>query len=499
MNWDWVLKFFETRLKRASRDRIRQLHQNTDTERLLASLKRLSRNLNDTPLGSLDDGTAVRIPDNHLTNFGIVTGGQGSGKTMLAAVQMLRRLEAGKPFGVADPKGEAFNRALYLLAHYKHLWNRVYILDVGDRELASPYNILKPWGDGFDFFIHSRLETLKELLPGQDRLRLRAAGLLKHSLVLLADRGYPITHHDQLFTDISFRRKLVQECRQDETRHYFQKVFPDEPKQTIDSLRARISSLFTSQSLKRALDASDAPDFGRMMDDGYYILINFGGADITRGVRFLLQGLGISDLRQSIFRRTNNDPYLWFMDESQNYFKTAQQAEDLHEILNMGRFKGTFLQMLCQNLSTAITNKDTFEVLRTNLRYTFCLRSSPSDVQFLKPFLPITGKRRKPGQPFQEKQYYSENEERNLLLEEIATLPDRVGYFWLKTELPHAVKMKVTSLEFADDFDTVVQAMKKQFNVGRTPKRSTQQNNDRPMADVLEHMEKRYQEPEEED
>jgi hypothetical protein len=464
-----------------------------------AGLKRLSRNVSDTPLGSLDDGAAVRIPDKHLTNFGIVTGGQGSGKTMLATVQMLRKLEAGKPFGVADPKGEAFNRALYLLAHYKHLWNRIYILDVGDRKVASPYNILKPWGDGFDFFIHSRLETLKELLPGQDRLSLRATGLLKHSLVLLADRGYPITHHDQIFTDVSFRRKLVQECRQAETRYYFQKVFPDELKQTIDSLTARISALFTSESLKLSLGASDAPDFGRMMDEGYYILINFGGGDISRGVKFLLQGLGISDLRQSIFRRTNNDPYLWFMDESQNYFKTAQQAEDLHEILNMSRFKGTFMQMLCQNLSSSITNKDTFEVLRTNLRYAFCLRSLPSDVQFLKPFLPVTGRRRKPGQAFQEKQYYSENEERNSLLEEIERLPDQVGYFWLKTELPHAVKMKVTSLDFGDDFDEVVQAMKDKFGIrDRVNERRNRQNDDRPISHVLEHMETRYQEPDEE-
>ena len=67
-------------------------------------------------------GEDVRVPLADLVHaVGLVTGGMGSGKTM-ASLLMLERLVRLLPqnrslaFGVIDPKGELFDRALWLLA-----------------------------------------------------------------------------------------------------------------------------------------------------------------------------------------------------------------------------------------------------------------------------------------------------------------------------------------------------------------------------------------------
>jgi len=68
------------------------------------------------------------------------------------------------------------------------------------------------------------------------------------------------------------------------------------------------------------------------------------------------------------------------------------------------------------------------KVLYTNLRWSFSMRGEPGDCLFLKPAMPVTGRKLRPHtNPFQEESYYSVAEERALALEGIARLPDRTG------------------------------------------------------------------------
>src|SRR6266852_4879486 len=88
---------------------------------------RVLRTLASTPgpmvyFGRTPWGEDVRVPLADLVQAaGLVTGGMGSGKTM-ASLLMLERLVRLLPqnhslaFGVIDPKGELFDRALWLLA-----------------------------------------------------------------------------------------------------------------------------------------------------------------------------------------------------------------------------------------------------------------------------------------------------------------------------------------------------------------------------------------------
>jgi hypothetical protein len=438
-------------------------------------------------LGETEWGEPVVVPLAECVKAcGIATGGMGSGKTM-AACAILEALIARFPdlrtmsFGVLDAKGELFERALYLLGArlrelkghaHEDLLKRIVIIDFSSRKAVSPYNILSLWPyTERDFFVTSRLETLRELLPAGEKLSLRGAAVLKNVLELLSEFGLPLTYLNHVLESDALRSKLLAQSKNPEARLYFARHFMQESKQTVAALRARMDSLFASEGVRLALAGSDAPDFRKLQNEGKIVLVNCAGASISRGVRLLLQGLVLSDIRQAIFARPNNPPvsYLWLADEAQNFFLTRQQQENMAEILTMARSFGTFFGFLCQNISTAVPDSRVLEILHTNIRWSLTLRGTPRDAQFLRAALPVTGRRTRPDlHPYRERASYSPEEERALALEGIAHLPDRTGYLWLKTRSPEAIKIRTRSIDLpeGDAFRKIVEALRDESALG---------------------------------
>src|SRR5437867_9660127 len=270
-------------------------------------------------LGETPSGLKVRVPLAFLIRACcITTGGTGAGKSMAALVPLeaiVRRLPGLKTvgFGVLDAKGELFDRAVYLLAarlaelhgrERQEFLERIVIVDFANRVSLSPYNILARWSYAEpDFFITSRLETLRELLPSGEKLSLRGASVLKHILTLLSESNLPLAYLDRVLGDETFRRRLIASSRNEDLVLYFRTHFGAEGKQTIAALRARMHSVFASEGVRLALSGSSAPDFLRLRNDARRVHINCAGHSIYRGVRMLLQGLVLSDIRQAIFAR----------------------------------------------------------------------------------------------------------------------------------------------------------------------------------------------------
>lgn len=438
-------------------------------------------------LGKTTWGESVDVPLAELVNAcGFATGGMGSGKTMAACLALdalVKRMPQlrSMSFGVLDAKGELFERALFLIGRRldelkgfarQELLDRIVVIDFSSREAVSPYNILSRWPyTERDFFVTSRLETLRELLPSGDKLSLRGATVLKNALALLSEFGLPLTYLNQLLESQPLRAKLLARTKNPELRGYFGRHFAKEGQQTIGALRARMESLVASDGVRLALSGSTAPDFRHLQNEGKIVLVNCAGPSITRGVRLLLQGLVLSDIRQAIFSRPNNPPvsYLWLADEAQNFFLTRQQQENMADVLTMARSFGSFFLFLCQNISTAVSDSRILEILHTNIRWTLTLRGTPRDAQFLRAALPATGRRPRPEpHPYRERTYHSREEERALLLEEIANLPDRAGYLWLKTRSPEAVKIETSTFEMPEplEFRRIVEALRSEAGLG---------------------------------
>lgn len=184
-------------------------------------------------LGKTTWGETVDVPLIELVNAcGFATGGMGSGKTMAACLAldaMLKRMPQlrSMSFGVLDAKGELFERALFLVGRRldelqgsarQELLDRIVVIDFASREAVSPYNILSRWPyTERDFFVTSRLETLRELLPSGDKLSLRGATVLNNALALLSEFGLPLTYLNQLlnrsrFEPNSSRARRIRSC-----------------------------------------------------------------------------------------------------------------------------------------------------------------------------------------------------------------------------------------------------------------------------------------------
>jgi hypothetical protein len=445
----------------------------------------------------------------------------GSGKTRVAllliqAIIQLMPYLLSISFGLIDPKGELFEAALFCLAcrlneldsdAQDQLLRRIVLIDFSSTHALTSYNVLCSWpGTEMDFFIRSRLETILELFP--DKLSPRGVGVLKHVLLLLGEFGLPISYFDAVITNESLRYKLVTRSRNAAVRTYFANYFPKESQATIAALRARVDSLFVSSGVRLALSGSSAPDFRRLQNEGTIVLVNLSGPTITRGVRSILQGLLLSDIRQSIFTRPNNPPvtYLWFLDEGQTFLSTRQMQENLTDLLTMGRSFGSFVSLLTQNISAAVPDARILSQLLTNIRWSLSLRSTPQDAAFLRSALPVTGRRRRPrSDPFHEPGFYTPQEERSLLLDSIASLPDRHGFLWLRTRSPEAIQIRTQTLSLpqGERFRAVVEAIRQDPRIGGRLSRTEYEQliaerdqrwlmHDRDSAELRRHMARAY-------
>jgi hypothetical protein len=446
-------------------------------------------------IGETQWGAPVRVPLEQFTKaYSLVTGGTGSGKTCFAlnlAKAIFDRLPVSKAgFGVLDPKGDLFAGALFLLMARLHeldakepqaaeeLRRRVVIYDFGCYDPLSSYNVLAPWPDvEAEFFASNRAEMLLDLLPSSDKLSLGGAALLQKMLLLLSEFQLPITYIDHAFADQHLLNRLLGETKNEPLKSYFARQFAAVPKSTITALRRRLDALFATSSVRLALGGDTAPDFRRYMDEGRIILVSCFGQSINRSVRRVLQGLVLSDIRQAVFgRRQPERTFLWACDEAQNFFLSSNLRNDMSDLLSMSRSFGSFFLYLTQNMSTAVNDPRMLKVLYTNIRWSFSMRGEPSDCEFLKSALPITGRRTRPRtNPFEPATFCTVAEERGLLLDEVANLPDRVGYLWLKTHSSEAIPIRTAHVAVPPgrDLEAAISPMRRDANIGGRVSKTT--------------------------
>ena len=415
-------------------------------------------------LGQTTWGEPVEIPLEELVKaHSLISGATGSGKTRAVLILVRALLLSNRKigWGVVDAKRETYLGALFLIKQRldfldRHnpveadaLRRRIKIYDFSSRDPISAYNLLSRWpGAEPEFFALSRADLILDLLEGGDRLSLSGTAVLQKFLQLLPEFDLPITYLDRAITDEQFRRRLLERCQTQSVSDYFARAFASVQRSTLEAIRRRIEALFASEGVRMSLAGRTAPDFRRSQDEGDIVLINTFGETIPRSVSRLLQGLVLSDIRNSIFARRRPDrPFLWICDEAQNFFLTAKLRENMNDILTMSRSFGSYFLYATQNMTTAVQDKRMLQILYTNLRWSFAMRGAPSDAEFLRSALPVTGRKVRPNlDPFAETRFYPEREERSLALEEIARLPDRVGYLWLKSRAAEAFQVKTADL-----------------------------------------------------
>ncbi|HZP17929.1 MAG TPA: hypothetical protein VFB00_08195 [Terriglobales bacterium] len=246
-------------------------------------------------LGSTAWGASVEVPLSDLAQaYGLVTGGTGSGKSMfgLLLIQELIRQVDRFGFGVLDAKGELYQGALWLLRQRleelvrtdpeaaKALRRRIIIIDFSSRDPLSSYNLLARSGNTDpEFFALSRADLIMDLLEG-DHLSLGGTAVLQKLLLLLSEFDLPITWVSDLIRDEALRQRLLQNSKNPDLVRYFTQQFDSVPKSTLLAIERRIEALAASESVRLALSGTAAPDFRRLQDERFIVLINCFGESI---------------------------------------------------------------------------------------------------------------------------------------------------------------------------------------------------------------------------
>src|ERR1041385_9114871 len=325
-------------------------------------------------LGTTAWEQAIELPLDKLAAHGLMLGASGAGKSYSALSIILQILNSASfpnsiSFGILDAKGELFQLITnYLYAYLYRLApaqraaiaKKIIIIDFSNTEVIAPYNILAHREYLSDeLMIADRIDTISEQFSGLSDMSVRMKMIAKYFFLLMAEFGLPLPLFERLCSNPALLTALVEKSKNKQVRSYFSNRFENENQSTLLALWQRLDSLQVSEGVRLSLSASSAPDFARLQDEGYIILVNTAGRNITRGSSELLQSFVLSDIEQSIFRRSNHDrKFLWFFDEAQNLFTTSANREHMVDLLTMARSFGSFFVMLTQSLSSAIRDSD---------------------------------------------------------------------------------------------------------------------------------------------
>ncbi len=452
------------RVDRASDDLLREIAAFQESayrarvEDGLAKLRRVTGP--EVCLGAAPWGKEASIPLSHLIAHSLIVGSSGAGKSFTALSIVLEMLRGGTAqFGLLDAKGELFGLALrYLYAilyrlsdeEREKMKQKIVIIDFSDTARISPYNILAPLeGQDVEFLVENRIEAIGELFSDQvSPITPRMRTIMKYLFQLAALGKLPLPWIGRLMDDQAILQHIVRACPHEQVRNYFLSRFDKEPKATVSAVRQRIDAILASESVRLALEGESAPDFRKLQDEGSIVLINTAGRNISRSVSLLLQILILQDIKQSIFGRKNSQqPYLWFFDEAQNFYRLRSAHRAMNEILTMARSFGSFACLITQSISSAIRDADTLNTLLTNIRWMLMFRSTRTDARLIEPAIPITGNMQKRSRhPYEKPMLMTPAEEKSHRLGEIAHLHDRAAYLWFKSELSEAILMRTTEV-----------------------------------------------------
>lgn len=394
--------------------------------------------------GMSPTGRKLAVGLDDFLGHGLILGATGSGKTCAAQslFQQLAAFEGACGFGIIDPKGDLFRAGLSVVESSNLPDKEAWILDLSDLGSVIPYDILKPRaGEHESELLARRMETFADILGREGQLSLRMHRMLRFLVRLLVEYSLSFASLERLMDEPEFACVLAAKSKNDRARKYFREDFPKERSVTLPALRYRLDHLVARDNVRLSLSTGERPDFRELMDEGNVILVNVSGAGPAAARVF--HSLTLSDLRQATFaRRRPERPFIWFIDEAQKLFQRESDKENLSTLLRMSRSFGVHLVLMTQSLRSALGDGEFYQNLETNFRWLLLLRSGPADAAILRPGLRITGQVQNGLARRGRVHYLTPLQEIQHLLQEIANLPAREGYFWLRGSGARAVRLR---------------------------------------------------------
>jgi len=358
-----------------------------------------------------------------------VSGATGMGKSYFLAALLWQLLKARVPVIVVDMKSELCELLTDTIVPA--------LVAQGRNDLVDHLRIVRPFDQarvpllrlteperGVSTQVQSlNIATALGEAVGHDH-GLRMQRLLLPAAGLAVERNLPLpTVLDWLRDPARFAREAATSS-DPVIRAYAIHELPRENRSSLDAVRARLDLLFHLPEIRRALSAPRCIDFQECLGSGL-TLLDFGsppgGAEAA--MRFVA-GPVAGRLSRSILSRqvSARTPQAVVLFEEFQELLQRHQIDQFKRLLSLCRFKRVALHFSNQQPGqVAAADRTLLKVLRTNLGAEFIFRSSVEDARALSEGLSV----RSPSETLAQARAW--------LVEEIASLPRRHFFLWLKS------------------------------------------------------------------
>lgn len=358
-----------------------------------------------------------------------VSGATGMGKSFFLAALLWQLLKARVPVVAVDMKSELTDLVLdtivpaLVASGREDLVERVRVVRPFDPARAPLLRLTEP-----ERGVSTQVQSLNLAASlgeavGQDH-GVRMQRLLLPAAGLCVEKNLPLPVVLEWLRDPARFAREAATSRDPVIRAYAVHELPRESRASIDAVRARLDLLLHLPEVRQALAAPRCIDFHDCLQQGL-TLLDFGsppgGAETA--MRFIAGPIAGRLSRAILSRAVGADtPQAVVLYEEFQELLQRHQIEQFKRLLSLCRFKRVALHFSNQQpAQIAAADRTLLKVLRTNLGAEAIFRSSVEDARALSDGLSV----RSPDE--------SLTQARTRLIEEIASLPRRNFFLWLKS------------------------------------------------------------------
>ena len=267
----------------------------------------------------------IRQPDRLFHTY--IIGQTGTGKSALLANLAIQDVRMQQGLALVDPHGDLAAEVL------KAAGDRAIYWDVADPKCPYGYNPLTYVTAAYRPLIASGIiDTLKQ--QWADAWGARMEHLLRYSvLALLQTPNATLADIMPMFTDKSFRSRVVSRVSDTEVRRFWADEFPNmNYKNAADGVAPianKLGAFLAHPVVRKAICAPETPlRFRRIMDEGQVLIVNLGKGRLGTDIANILGGLVVSNVMHAAVSRQDQPPelrrpFILYADEFHSFTSTA--------------------------------------------------------------------------------------------------------------------------------------------------------------------------------
>lgn len=308
---------------------------------LRAELDARAESITGPLLGYLDrdgDEIPVRLPDSLRARHQYQIGRTGTGKTTALRRMILQDLEAGHGLAVVAPEAEMISDEL-LPYIPRSRWDDVVVVDPGDVNFPVSFNPLHlDEGEDLDLKSAELMAIFQRLAEDTATAAPRMEMILRQALyALLPIPNTTLLDIERLLDrqDDGFRRWIIEQTRDEETRRFWRDIYSAYPKDAHLSLVNRLGRFLRPRTVRNLL-CQPGPSFNvrRAMDEQKVLLFKLSDGLLGEENAQLLGQLVVAKLQIAALSRANvrqdqRRLFMVYVDEFQRFANVAATSYEV--------------------------------------------------------------------------------------------------------------------------------------------------------------------------